>query len=237
MSAFAIEGPGTLTLTDPSLTPILRVTNGLGVEIAQLWWSFKVAGTKVSNFVWSVQPGQTVDLPLTAAGLLSDYVVAAFDLNGRMVARYPQGSGTVARHEGLPEDAWARSGIREVLLDANLATDPQMIYQVHIRNSTPDTWEEVTLAYADANTGTALFASSTVSPGGVVTFDTTRVFDLVGYVFSIWTNGLRAYLGSGPGAPLQFPPTGTMSPWLAASRFGKLDAYSCSWEIEPGRRQ
>jgi len=174
-------------------------------------------------------PGITAALPVGTQDDLGFYEIAAFDVQGHMIARIPRERGAISPAEAasaLPArpndhtDDWT-------LTPADML-DMTASYHLTILNQTPDVWEEVTVFYSSAIEGTVGLASSPVDPKGRVTFNLGAAGAMDGYVFSIWVDGLRTYLG--PDA-LQFPAEGLMTSRRASTTKGETHANDDTWAI------
>lgn len=211
MSAFAIDKPWELSAVPAVVGYVVRLTNGSQAVLPTLMLrAARHLRPAVLHTVRDLAPGTTVALPAGTVEDLGFYEAYVFDAAGHMLARLPRDLGSISPAEAastLPlrvndhTDDWT---ITEAdLLDANEG------YTVEVLNSTPDTWEEVTLFFANGLTGiTEGFSSSAVSPGGKATFALGAAGTMNGYVFSVWIDGLRAELAGGA---LQFPPEGLMT--------------------------
>ena len=118
---------------------------------------------RIPNF----QPGAELLLPLGTQADVALYQVAMYDADGRMIGLAPSEVTGYSRADAAGNGLIVLSDTcdRVVLEPAHLV-NLDLPYVVHISNETTDTWEEVTMSYGSAVDGTALFASSPVSPGG-----------------------------------------------------------------------
>lgn len=231
MSAFPLQNPWELSPVPSLVGYVVRLTNGSQAALPTLVLrAVRQQRPPLIHTVRNLAPGGIVALPAGTVDDLSSYEAYVFDTGGHMLARVPRGTGSISPVEAastLPlrsndhTDDWT---ITEAdLLDANEE------YTVEVVNATPDTWDEVSLFFANGVTNlTEGFSSSAVSPGGRATFPLGPAGAMNGYVFSVWNDGLRAELAGGA---LQFPPEGLMTAERALGAKGDGEPAKDVWVI------
>lgn len=231
MSAFAIDNPWELSAVPSVVGYIVRITNGSQAVLPTLMLrATRRLRPTVLHTARDVPPGATVALPVGTVDDVGSYEAYVFDAAGHMLARVPRDLRSITPVEAassLPlrvnehTDDWT-------ITDADLL-DANEEYTVEVVNSTPDTWEEVTVFFANGLTGTTDgFYSSAVSPGGTATFNLGPAGAMNGYVYSVWIDGLRAELAGGA---LQFPAEGLMTAERSLRTRGEGHPTKDTWTI------
>jgi len=230
MSTFRVDRWWDLTPAPWIVGYTVRITNATQAVLPMV--HLRVArshNSEVLHRVRNLAPGATVALPAGTMHDIGFYEIVVYDELSHALARLPHELGAITPIEAAsaqpfrPNDHTDEWQITDAdLLDANAS------YVVEILNSTPDTWDEVTVFYSSSLEGTVGLSSSAVSPTGKVTFNLGAAGAMDGYTFAIWVDGLRAWLGENV---LRFPETGLMTAQRSASLRGEMNPTLDFWQI------
>jgi hypothetical protein len=218
---------------------VVRITNGTQATLPMVHLlAARSLRPTILHHVPNLAPGATVALPVGTVHDLGWYYIAAFDAQGHMIARIPLDSNPVNPSKypaEFPADAAAMLPLRiNDHTDEWVITESHLLnaldqYTVEIINQTSDTWEEVTIFFANGITGiTEGFTTSAVLPEGRVRIGLCPAGAMNGYVFAIWVGGLRAELSPGQ---LQFPAEGLMTAERSAELRGEMNPSNDQWTI------
>ncbi len=208
----------------------VTLRNGTTTRFDEVVTFFKrrnLAGVTFSGYE-GLAPGEIVVTPLGAATDLISYTIGLF-VNGVLVARVPQAGGEMTpqlasqldpnRLNGFT-DAWVVEGRTLLPLD-------QYMYQVAVRNDTPDKWDEVALFYGEKGVGTKGVSRPNVEPGSTASLPLCRCDKMEGYSFAVFVDGLAANL---EGDQPRFPAQGLMTARRSMEyhlRHGDIDLDAC----------
>jgi hypothetical protein len=124
-------------------------------------------------------------------------------------------------------DSWA-------VYESNFLPLSQLTYTVVVRNQTPDTWDDVTLAYTLEGETAVIVETSPVTPGGQATIPIGPCDRLVGYSFAIFVDGLAVDFDPRSDVEvLQFPAEGRMNALRSLQEHLTPDWQPCLdvWEV------
>lgn len=176
-----------------------------------------------------MQPGEVDAIPVGTVADLVSYAVAAYDREGRAILTLPAAGVPITPLEAASALPFRpNSHTDDWTLEPSLMLDMTAPYTVTIVNKTTDTWDEVTLFYRSADGTTPGLESTAVGPDGSVTFELGPAGAMLGYAWTVWVDGLRAYLAEGQ---LQYPADGFMTARRAAETKGHLSRNADTWTV------
>jgi hypothetical protein len=226
---------------DPALRPyIVHFRNGTpATTFDEVVVFYKRAGKAGVVFLHAVgfPPGAVRTFQLDRASALESYTIGVF-LQGGMVARLPDDGSvmTPAKAAAIDQnrvdeftDSWAV--VEDELIDLSALT-----YTVTFRNRTPDTWDEVAVAYSLVGHTATIAETVAVAPDKDVTVDLGPADQVVGYTYVIFVDGLRVDWDpeEGPGhEQLQMPAVGLYNRLRALKEGASpdLDPAHDTWTI------